>query len=115
MKIFKQKTGLDLSNNARAKRRLRSQCEQAKRTLSSSLRTSIEVDGLFQGEDFALTLNRAKFEHLCKADFQRCMEPVKRVLKDSKLSKNQIDEVVLVGGSTRIPKIQQLLSEFFNG
>jgi len=112
---FKKKTGKDMSNSARATRRLRTQCEQAKRSLSSTLRASIEVDGLFEGEDFALQINRAKFEHLCKADFQRCMEPVRRVLKDSKLSKNQIDEVVLVGGSTRIPKIQQLLSEFFNG
>jgi len=115
MKQFKKKTGLDMSKNARSKRRLRTQCEQAKRTLSSSLRSSIEVDGLFEGEDFALTLNRAKFEHLCKADFQRCMEPVKKVLKDAKISKNQVDEVVLVGGSTRIPKIQALLSDFFHG
>jgi len=115
MKKFKQDTGLDMSKNARSKRRLRTQCEQAKRTLSSALRASIEVDGLFEGEDFAFTINRAKFENLCKADFQRCMGPVKRVLTDAKVSKSEVDEVVLVGGSTRIPKIQTLLSEFFNG
>merc|ERR1719428_1700936 len=115
--VFKRKNrGCgDIKTNARAMRRLRTQCEQAKRTLSSAVRATIEVDSLFEGEDFALQINRAKFEHLCKADFQRCMEPVRRVLKDSKLSKNEIDEVVLVGGSTRIPKIQQMLSEFFNG
>jgi len=115
MTQFKKKTGLDMSKNARAKRRLRTQCEQAKRTLSSSLRASIEVDGLFEGEDLALTINRAKFEHLCKPDFVRCIDPVRKVLADAKISKDEVDEIVLVGGSTRIPKIQSMLSDFFRG
>jgi len=115
IKQFRKKTGLDMSQNARSKRRLRTQCEQAKRTLSASLRATIEVDGLFEGEDFAMNINRAKFEHLCKADFERCIEPVKRVLTDAKVSKSEVDEIVLVGGSTRIPKIQSMLSSLFKG
>jgi len=112
---FKRKTRLDMSNNARAMRRLRTQCEQAKRTLSASHRASIEVDALFEGEDFSLTITRAKFEQLCSSQFQSCLAPVRRVLQDAKVSKSEVDEVVLVGGSTRIPKIQALLSQFFNG
>jgi len=115
VQMFRRKTRMDVSGSARSMRRLRTQCEQAKRTLSSSHRATIEVDALFEGEDFSLTLTRAKFEQLCNEHFKSCLEPVKRVLSDSKVSKGQVDEVVLVGGSTRIPKIQALLSQFFNG
>ena len=90
-------------------------CERAKRTLSSSTQTTIEVDSLVDGEDFNSSLTRARFEELCADLFRGTLLPVEKVLKDSKTSKHSIDEIVLVGGSTRIPKIQQLLSEFFNG
>ena len=112
---FKRKHKKDITENSRAMRRLRTACERAKRTLSSSTQTSIEIDSLFEGIDFFSQLSRARLEELCMDLFRDTMLPVERALKDSKLSKNQIDEVVLVGGSTRIPKIQQLLSDFFNG
>ena len=112
---FKRKHKKDISENPRAMRRLRSACERAKRTLSSSSQTSIEIDSLFEGIDFFSQLSRARLEELCMDLFRNTMIPVEKALKDSKLSKNQIDEVVLVGGSTRIPKIQQLLTDFFNG
>jgi L1 cell adhesion molecule like protein len=95
-------------------RRLRTQCEQAKRTLSAAFRATIEVDSLFEGIDYHATLTRARFEQLCGEDFRNCLEPVKKVLTDAKVSKSEVHDVVLVGGSTRIPKIQQMLSEFFN-
>ena len=112
---FKKKHKKDISDNKKSLRRLRSACENAKRTLSASNSASIEIDGLFEGIDFASTITRAKFENLCDHLFKSTMIPVEHVLRDSKLSKNSIHEVVLVGGSTRIPKIQQLLSEFFGG
>lgn len=112
---FKRKNKQDISSNKRAVRRLRTACESAKRTLSSSTVANIEIDSLYEGIDFNGTLTRAKFENLCDSLFKKTMAPVEQVLRDSKLSKNQIHEVVLVGGSTRIPKIQQLLSDFFNG
>ena len=96
-------------------RRLRTACEGAKRTLSSSSVANIEIDSLYEGIDFASSITRAKFENLCDDVFKRIMAPVDQVLRDSKLSKAQIHEIVLVGGSTRIPKIQQLLTEYFNG
>jgi len=114
IKDFKRKSGLDVSSS-RAIRRLRTQCERAKRTLSSSTQTIIEIDSLMDGEDYSTVLTRAKFESLCGSLFQNCLKPVDQVLKDSKLSKMDIDEVVLVGGSTRIPKIQELLKNYFNG
>lgn len=107
--------GVSISNNNRALRRLRTACERAKRTLSTSMQACIEIDSLFEGRDFSTTITRAKFEDLCLHLFRRCMNPVERALKDSKLSKSQIHEIVLVGGSTRIPKVQELLSDFFNG
>jgi len=115
--VFKRKNkGCgDITKNARAMRRLRTQCEQAKRTLSSAVRATIEVDSLFEGYDFHETITRAKFEAICNSHFRACLDPVRKVLEDSKLSKSQVDEIVLVGGSTRIPKIQALLSQFFNG
>ena len=112
---IKKKHKTDLLDNKRALRRLRTACEKAKRTLSSSTTASIEIDSLFDGIDFNTTITRAKFESLCQDLFQKAMSPVEQVLKDAKMSKSNIDEVVLVGGSTRIPKIQELLSSFFNG
>jgi L1 cell adhesion molecule like protein len=112
---FKRKHKKDISENKRSMRRLRSACESAKRTLSSSSVANIEIDSLFEGVDFASSITRAKFENICESLFRKTMEPVEQVLRDSKMSKSEIHEVVLVGGSTRIPKIQQMLSEFFNG
>lgn len=112
---FKRKHKKDLHTNQRALRRLRTACERAKRTLSSAAQTSIEIDSLFEGIDFFTNISRARFEELCMDLFRSTMAPVERVLKDSKMSKSQINEVVLVGGSTRIPKVQQLLSDYFNG
>ena len=112
---FKRKHKKDLTGNPRAMRRLRTACERAKRTLSSATQSSIEIDSLFEGVDFYSSLTRARFEELCGDLFRNTITPVEKVMKDAKLSKNQIDEIVLVGGSTRIPKIQQLISEFFNG
>ena len=112
---FKRKNKKDISENPRSMRRLRTACERAKRTLSTSSQTTVEIDSLFEGIDFFSSLTRARFEELCMDLFRKTMEPVEKVLKDSKISKNNIYEVVLVGGSTRIPKVQQLLSEFFNG
>ena len=112
---FKRKHKHDISDNKRALRRLRTSCEKAKRTLSSSTTATIEIDSLYEGIDFNTSITRAKFENLCDDLFRKTMSPVEQVLKDAKLSKNQIDEIVLVGGSTRIPKIQEMLSEFFNG
>ncbi|KAE8968390.1 Heat shock protein, partial [Phytophthora rubi] len=112
---FKRKHRKDLTQNQRALRRLRTACERAKRTLSSSAQAYIEIDSLYDSVDFNSTITRARFEDLCGDYFRKTMEPVEKVLRDAKLSKSQVHEVVLVGGSTRIPKVQQLLSEFFNG
>nr|AAR21578.1 heat shock protein 70 [Phytophthora nicotianae] len=112
---FKRKHRKDLTHNQRALRRLRTACERAKRTLSSSAQAYIEIDSLYDGVDFNSTITRARFEDLCADYFRKTMEPVEKVLRDAKLSKGQVHEVVLVGGSTRIPKVQQLLSDFFNG
>jgi L1 cell adhesion molecule like protein len=112
---FKKKFRKDLSENQRALRRLRTACERAKRTLSSSTQAHIEIDSLFEGTDFNSVITRARFEDLNMDYFRKCMEPVEKVLRDSKLSKGQVHEIVLVGGSTRIPKVQEMLSEFFNG
>lgn len=115
MEEFKRKHKKDISENKRSLRRLRTACESAKRTLSSSTVASIEIDSLFEGIDFNTSITRAKFESLCDSLFKATMAPVEQVLRDSKMSKGQIHEIVLVGGSSRIPKIQQLLSEFFGG
>ena len=112
---FKKKTKVDISSNPRALRRLRTSCERAKRNLSSSTQATIEVDSLAEAHDFSVTITRAKFESLCDSLFRKCMGPVESVLRDSKISKDKIHEIVLVGGSSRIPKVQQLLKEFFNG
>jgi heat shock protein 1/8 len=112
---FKRKHKKDLTSNARALRRLRTACERAKRTLSSSAQTSIEIDSLFEGIDFYTSITRARFEELCQDLFRSTMEPVERVLRDAKIDKSSVHEIVLVGGSTRIPKVQKMVSDFFNG
>ncbi|KAL6855239.1 Hsp70 chaperone [Amphichorda felina] len=112
---FKRKHKKDLSTNARALRRLRTACERAKRTLSSSAQTSIEIDSLFEGIDFYTSITRARFEELCQDLFRSTVQPVDRVLTDAKIDKSQVHEIVLVGGSTRIPRIQKLISDYFNG
>lgn len=104
-----------LSTNARALRRLRTACERAKRTLSSSAQTSIEIDSLFEGIDFYTSITRARFEELCQDLFRSTLQPVDRVLTDAKIDKSQVHEIVLVGGSTRIPRIQKLITDYFNG
>lgn len=110
---FKRKHKVDLANEKRAKRRLHTACERAKRTLSSATTAAIEIDSLYQGIDYTTTITRARFEDLGADFFRKTMAPVTQVLQDAKMSKGQIDEVVLVGGSTRIPKIQALLKDFF--
>merc|ERR1712176_558961 len=112
---FKRRHRKDMSQNQRSLRRLRTACERAKRTLSSSTQAHIEIDSLFDGVDFNSTITRARFEDLCMDYFKKCMDPCEKVLRDSKIAKNQVHEVVLVGSSTRIPKIQSMLSDFFNG
>ncbi|KAG5358068.1 Heat shock protein 70 1 [Yarrowia sp. B02] len=112
---FKRKHKKDISTNQRALRRLRTACERAKRTLSSSAQTSIEIDSLYEGIDFYTSITRARFEELCQDLFRGTLDPVEKVLKDAKMDKGAVDEIVLVGGSTRIPKVQKLVSDYFNG
>jgi L1 cell adhesion molecule like protein len=107
--------GVNLKNNVRSLRRLRTACERAKRTLSTSTQTAIEIDSLIDGIDFNVNISRAKFENLCDSLFRRTIAPLEQVLRDAKMAKNEIHEVVMVGGSTRIPKIRELVSNFFNG
>ena len=112
---FKRKHKVDLSDNKRSLRRLKTACERAKRTLSSSSTASVELESLYEGIDFFTSISKARFESLCMNLFQKCINPVTRVLQDAGISKSNVHEIVLVGGSTRIPKIQELLSQFFNG
>lgn len=112
---FKKKHKKDISGNKRSMRRLRTSCERAKRTLSSSKQASVEIDSLFEGIDFYTSITRARFEEICAPSFRKTIEPVDKALRDAGLSKPQIDEVVLVGGSTRIPMIQQKLQDYFGG
>ena len=112
---FLKKNQVDIRKNPRAIRRLRTQVEKAKRILSSSAQTTIEVDSLADSFDYSITITRAKFEELCLPMFKDTIPPVEKVLRDSAMSKNQVHDVVLVGGSTRIPKVIELLQEFFNG
>jgi len=112
---FKRKYKKDISSNARALRRLRTSCERAKRTLSSSAQASIEIDSLYEGVDFYTSITRARFEELNADLFRGTIAPVEKVLKDSKMEKRTVNDIVLVGGSTRIPKVQALLQEFFGG
>ena len=112
---FRRKTSIDIKNNAKALRRVRAACEKAKRALSAATQATVDIDALMEGEDLNVVITRSKFEDLCMDLFKKCMPPLENVLKDAKMSKSQIDEVVLVGGSTRIPKIQSMVQEFFNG
>ena len=115
IKEFQTKYKKDLKTNPRAVRRLRSACENAKRTLSSATSATIQLDSLFDGIDYTSNITRAKFEDLCGHLFKETLAPVEKVLSDAKIDKSKVDQVVLVGGSTRIPKVQQLLTDFFNG
>ena len=112
---IKKKHKVDVSDNPKALRKLRTAAERAKRSLSSSTTANVEIDSISSDIDFNIVLTRAKFEDMCMPLFRKCMEPVNKVLQDAKMSKSQVHEIVLVGGSTRIPKVQELLSEFFNG
>lgn len=112
---FKRKYQKDISGNQRALRRLRTACERAKRALSSATQTPIEIDSLYEGIDFYTSITRARFEELCQDLFRSTIAPVEKVLKDAKVSKSDVQEIVLVGGSTRIPKIQKMVSDFFSG
>merc|ERR1712176_1320543 len=115
MKLYKKKTGKDIRKDNRAVQKLRREVEKAKRQLSSTHSAKIEIESFFEGEDFSETLTRAKFEELNNDLFRGTLKPVQKVLEDSELTKDEIEEIVLVGGSTRIPKIQALVKEFFNG
>jgi len=112
---FKKKHGKCLKSSDRAIRRLRSACERAKRTLSSSTKAMVEIDSLFEGIDFQSNITRARFEDLCGDYFRNCLHPVEKVMRDSGTSKKEVNEIVLVGGSTRIPKVQNIIKEYFNG
>merc|ERR1712158_305399 len=115
MKLYKKKTGKDVRKNDRSVQKLRREVEKAKRALSATHSARIEIESFFDGEDFSETLTRTKFEELNMDLFKGTLKPVQKVLEDSDLTKKDIDEIVLVGGSTRIPKVQQLVKEFFNG
>jgi len=112
---FKRKHKKDMKENKRALRRLRTACERAKRTLSASAQANIEIDSLFEGIDFYTSITRARFEELCSDLFKGTLEPVEKAMRDAKMDKSSINDIVLVGGSTRIPKVQKLLQDFFNG
>jgi L1 cell adhesion molecule like protein len=112
---FKTKNKKDISDNPRALRRLRTACEKAKRTLTSAAQATIEIDCLYEGIDFYSTITRTRFEELNLDLFRKCMEPVEKCLRDAKMDKSSVHDVVLVGGSSRILKVQQLLQDFFNG
>ena len=114
-KTFNKKHGVDVTTDAKAMGKLKREAEKAKRTLSSQMSTRIEIEAFFGGKDFSETLTRAKFEELNMDLFKKTLKPVEQVLKDAKVSKSEVDDIVLVGGSTRIPKVQALIEEFFGG
>ena len=115
IKLYKKKSGKDIRKSNRAVQKLRREVEKAKRALSAQHQARIEIESFYEGEDFSETLTRAKFEELNMDLFRSTMKPVQKVMEDADLAKTDINEIVLVGGSTRIPKIQQLVKEFFNG
>merc|ERR1719214_436531 len=115
LKVFKRKHGSDPSKDKRAIQKLRREVERAKRSLSTQHQVRLEIEGLFEGVDFSETLTRARFEELCIDLFKKTLTPVQKVMEDSSFKKNEIDEMVLVGGSTRIPKVQTLIKDYFNG
>ena len=112
---FKKKTKVDISSNGRAQRRLRTACERAKRTLSTATQAAVEIDSLSDNFDFQTTITRAKFESLCEPFFRRTVAPLDQLLRDAKMDKSEIHEIVMVGGSSRIPRVRQLLTDYFNG
>ena len=114
-KEFKRKHKQDITGNKRSMRRLKTACERAKRTLSSSTSASLEIDSLYEGIDFYTSITRAKFEQLTDSLFKKCLQPIEKVMVDSKLDKGEIQEVILVGGTTRIPRLQKMVSDYFNG
>jgi heat shock protein 5 len=115
VKAFKKKHGVDIKKDARALSKLKHEVEKAKRDLSSIIQTKIVIEGLIDGIDFEETITRARFEELCADLFKKTLDPVQTVLDDAGMKKSEIDEIVLVGGSTRIPKVQQMMKDFFNG
>jgi heat shock protein 5 len=115
IELFKKKTGKDVRNDARALQKLRREVEKAKRILSSEIETKIEIESFFYNQDFNEKLTRDKFEELNMDLFRSTLKPVEKVLEDADLKKSDIDEIVLVGGSTRIPKIRQMIKEYFDG
>lgn len=112
---FKRKHRKDLTSNPKSLRRLRTACERAKRTLSSAEQATVEIDSLYEGIDFKSSITRAKFEELNVELFKKCVDPIEICLRDARVDKDSVHEIVLVGGSTRIPKVQELLQNFFNG
>ena len=114
VQVFKELTGNDISNEKRAMQRLRNVCEKAKRILSDIKETSIDIDGLYKGEDFYLNIMRAKLEDLCKDVFKKLIEPIETVLDDANVDKSEVDEIILVGGSTKIPKVKDMIKKYFN-
>lgn len=115
VKLYKKKHGIDISKDSKALQKLKGEVEKAKRDLSSVHATEIMIENLIDGKDFQETLTRAKFEELCSDLFKKVLKPIEQVLKDAGISKSEVDEIVLVGGSTRIPKVQNLIKDFFNG
>ena len=111
---FKNNTGIDINSNQKALRRLKIYCEKVKRDLSSSSQVDIDIDALADGEDFTTTITRANFEHICQDMFNKCIPPMEEALKDAQMKKDDIDDVILIGGSSRIPKIQEIVKMFFN-
>ena len=112
---FKSKTDIDISNNQKALRRLKVACEKCKRELSNAQQSSLDVDALAEGEDLQITISRPEFEDLCMESFNKCVKPIEDALKDANLKKEDISDIVLVGGSTRIPKIQEIVQNYFKG
>lgn len=115
VKIFKKKNNVDIKKDSRALQKLKAEVEKAKRDLSTVQQVKIFIEGLMDGIDFEETLTRAKFEELCADLFKNTLKPVEQVLEDGGMKRSEVDEIVLVGGSTRIPKVQSLIKEFFNG
>ena len=112
---FRRKTGIDIKSNPKALSRVRTSCERAKITLSTATQAIVDIDALMDGKDLNIVITRSKFEDLCMDLFKECITPIENVIKDAKMNKSSIHDVVLIGGSSRIPKIQQMIQEFFNG
>ena len=114
VKEFKESTGIDISNEKRVIQRIRNVCEKAKRALSDTIETSIDIDGLYEGNNFYINIMRATLENLCNSLFNRFIEPIEIVLDDANMKKSDVDEIILVGGSTRIPKVKEIIQNYFH-